>query len=71
MAHPAVEGLKHYLNTAPERARSGAVSGELAKQSGMSKLEMYEYIGRRAAHPPKPPTEEQAAAAEHFAILGK
>lgn len=67
-AHPAVEGLKHYLNNAPPDARAGSVSSELAKRSGMGKVEMYEYIGRRARNPPKL-SEEAVQAAEHFETL--
>lgn len=68
--HQAVKGLVHYLNHVPLDARDGGVSSELARRSGMTKAQMYEYIGSKAGVP-KPPTEEEEQVAGHFTILGK
>ena len=67
--HLAVTGLVHYLNHAPNDARDAGVSKELAKRSGMSKAQMYEYIGSNAGKPKKPPTEDEKQSAERLALL--
>ena len=64
-------GLVHYLNYAPSDARGTGVTRELSTRAGMSKAQMYEYIGAKSRMPSKPPTEEEQRSAERFDILEK